>query len=198
MGGLNDPSDNTGSPDQPIGPANRTEEYLVRDLHAEGVWESSSHTRYGTVVFNVSGQVLLREPTNHFGGFVWTFAKGGPHGDERPIETALRETLEETGYRPAIVGHLPAAFRGGSTSSVNFFYLGFDTDGPKDRTAADGNGETSALTWVHEAEARDLIAQSTDAGGRDRDLRTLEVACLEFAAVVAAAGLGASTTDRDR
>ena len=198
MGAPDGPGENIGLSAQAIGLADLTAEYLVRDLHAEGVWESSSHARYGTVVFNASSQVLLREPTNHFGGFVWTFAKGGPHGDERPVETALRETLEETGYRPAIVGHLPAAFRGGSMSSVNFFFLGFDFTGPVNMTAADGNRETSALTWVHEAEARDLIAQSTDIGGRDRDLRTLKAAFREFSAMVAAAGQGTSATDRDR
>ena len=40
---------------------------------------------------------LLREPTGHFGGYVWTFLKGGVNAGESPREAALREVHEETG-----------------------------------------------------------------------------------------------------
>ena len=56
---------------------------------------------YGVVIFNAKGQVLLREPSGHFGGYVWTFAKGRPDAGESPAETAVREAFEETGYRIA-------------------------------------------------------------------------------------------------
>jgi len=112
---------------------------------------------------------------------VWTFYKGGRHGNEPTLQTALRETLEETGHRPAVVGHLDEGFRGGNVGSVNFFYIGFDTFGQVDRSAMDQNGETWSIAWVSVEEARDRIALSTNEKGRDRDLRTLEAAALAFA-----------------
>ncbi len=56
---------------------------------------TSKELHYGGVVFDTEGRVLLREPSGHYGGYVWTFPKGGPEGSEMPEETALRETLEE-------------------------------------------------------------------------------------------------------
>ena len=52
---------------------------------------------YGGVLINDAGHVLLREPANHYGGYVWTFAKGNPDPGESAEEAALREVLEETG-----------------------------------------------------------------------------------------------------
>jgi len=165
----------------------RTDEYRQRDLHTEcdrdpeGEWPSgpAKKRRYGGVTFNQEGQVLLREPKGHFGGFHWTFSKGAPDPNEIPVDTALRETLEETGYRPAIVGHLPGAFRGGVTSSYNYFYVMLN-DSQFDEVAMKKNGETNTVRWVSEEEALGLIAQSTDQGGRERDLLTLAAAFEEF------------------
>ena len=52
---------------------------------------------YGGVVIDPQGRLLLREVAGHFGGYVWSVAKGRPDGDESPRETALREVREETG-----------------------------------------------------------------------------------------------------
>jgi 8-oxo-dGTP diphosphatase len=54
---------------------------------------------YGAVIFNAKGQVLLREPSGHFGGYVWTFAKGRPDAGESPAETAIRETFLRVSVR---------------------------------------------------------------------------------------------------
>jgi hypothetical protein len=62
---------------------------------------------FGGVLIDEQGRVLLREPTNHFGGYVWTFPKGGSERGETPEATALREVLEETGYEAEIVCRLP-------------------------------------------------------------------------------------------
>ena len=165
----------------PVAPVDRTIEYRDRDLDAEGVWEHSSKARYGMVAFNSAGEVLIREPANHFGGYVWTFYKGGRHGNEHTMETALRETVEETGYRPAVIGHLAEGFCGSNMSSVNYFYLGFDTAGEVDRSAMDRNRETWTTAWVSVEEARDRIALTTEEKGRARDLQTLEAAAVAFA-----------------
>ena len=135
-------------------------------------------------MFNEQGQVLLREPANHFGGYVWTFPKGRTDPGEQAVDTALRETLEETGYKPEIIGHVPGTFRGGSMQSANCFYLGHDTNGQVDPKAVERNKETQAIRWSAHAEAVDLISMTTDSG-RERDLRTLHAAYAEFERLMA-------------
>ena len=52
----------------------------------------------------------------------------------------------------------------------------------------DKDGEHSALWWVFEDEARDLVSESADGGGRFRDRHTLNAAMLAFAAPQGPAG----------
>ena len=101
----------------------RTDEYRDRDLHADGDWPLGGKPRYGGVTFDAVGRVLLREPAGHFDGFHWTFPKGGSDKGEHPVDTALRETLEETGHTVAIVSHIRGAFKGGTAGSSNYFYV---------------------------------------------------------------------------
>ena len=53
---------------------------------------------YGGIVVDAKGRILLREPSGHFDGYVWTFPKGRPQPGETAEEAALRETREETGW----------------------------------------------------------------------------------------------------
>jgi len=118
---------------------------------------------YGGVLIDDEGRVLLREPRNHFDGYVWTFPKGkadGPH--DRGETCALREVKEETGYDARVIEKLPGAYRGG-TSVTQFFLMrpngeptGFDA-------------ETSDLAWVTFGEARRRIDLTTNLTGRRRD-----------------------------
>lgn len=154
-------------------------DYAVQDLVAIGIWpdEPESARRYGAVLFDGEGRVLLREPLNHFDGYAWTFPKGHPDPGELPVQTARREVLEETGYLGEIVGHVPGAFRGGRTGSANYFYLMKIADDTRaDSAARRTNGETASVRWVTPDEARNLISQSTNTGGRKRDLAALEAA----------------------
>ncbi len=138
------------------------------------------------VVFKGDGQVLLREPANHFGGYWWTFSKGHSGKGEHPVDTALRETLEETGYKPDIVGHIPKTFIGGSMHSADNFYLAVDTRGQVDPQAVERNRETWSTKWATYEEAVILIKMTTDSG-RERDLETLHAAYEEFEKIKAGA-----------
>ena len=51
---------------------------------------SAEAQAYGGVLLRNTGHILLREPTNHFDGYVWTFAKGKPDPGETSETTALR------------------------------------------------------------------------------------------------------------
>jgi 8-oxo-dGTP diphosphatase len=156
----------------------RTDEYLARDLHAEGGWPQTGTLRYGGAVFNLDGQILLREPSNHFDNYVWTYAKGGADKGEHTAAAALREVKEETGCRPQIVGHIAEAFVGGTLGWRNYFYvmrMMCDID-------PDAHGwETWTVRWADQEEAKGLIAQTTNANGRARDLSILEAAYAELA-----------------
>lgn len=124
---------------------------------------------FGGVLIDSARRVLLREPTNHFSGYVWTFPKGGPQPGETPEQTALREVLEETGYEAEIVCALAGEFVG--DTSVTRFYL----MRPKQQIQSPG-WETAEVRWVSQSDADALIQQTTCEVGRSRDLAVLAVA----------------------
>lgn len=122
---------------------------------------------YGGVLVDRKGKVLLREVAGHFGGYVWTYAKGRPDASEEPHHTALREVQEETGYKAKIIGALPDLY-GGTTVSTAFFIMQ-----PVGQPEQFSN-ETNAVGWFTFDEAKKRIALTHTALGRDRDLRVLK------------------------
>jgi 8-oxo-dGTP pyrophosphatase MutT (NUDIX family) len=128
---------------------------------------------YGGVVINSRGQVLLREPAGHYKGDVWTFAKGRPDPGESPEQTALREVLEETGYRTEIIGKIPGSFDGKRTSNEYFLLLPVEDTKQFD-------AETESIRWATGEEARRLIKLNRKSKRRRRDLRVLKMALALF------------------
>src|SRR5262249_25101764 len=124
---------------------------------------------YGGVVIDPSGQVLLREPANHYHGYVWTFAKGKPQVGETPAQTALREVFEETGVRAKILQKIPGTFDGSRTSN-EYFLLAPIEQVPK------FDSETVAVKWATREEAAQLILLTDRPKRRRRDLRVLKIA----------------------
>lgn len=133
---------------------------------------------FGGVLINDQGQILLRRVTNDFGGYRWTYPKGRPDPGETPEQTALRETLEETGYQAEIIGQLPGSFGGEVTSTVMFLMRPIGEPGPF-------GWETAEVRWVDPADAPALLSLTTHNTGRERDLGIL-------AAAVKLAGLAAT------
>jgi 8-oxo-dGTP diphosphatase len=121
---------------------------------------------WGGVVVRADGCVLLREPTDHYDEYVWTFPKGKLDPGESPEDCALREVLEETGVRARIVRRIPGDFAGGT--SVNRYFL----MEPIEETGK-WDSETVSIRWVTSAEARKLIQQTTNPVGLKRDLAVL-------------------------
>ena len=152
----------------------RNEEEKQQPIHPS--WESREHWRhrsYGGVLINDHGQVLLREPTNHFGGVHWTFAKGGMnHSMEHPVDVATREVREETGHEGKIVGPIKGTFHG--STGVNNYYLMRSTG----HNPENMDRETQNTKWVSYGEARNMIKQSPNWKARSRDLAVLDEAFL--------------------
>lgn len=127
--------------------------------------------KYGGIVFAADGRILLREPSNHYDGYVWTFAKGAPKANETPQQTALREVREETGIDAEITAVLPGVFTGGTGTSAYFLMR------PAARSVPTSpSRDTQKITWATETEARDLIGKTTNPNGRKRDLDILAAA----------------------
>lgn len=124
---------------------------------------------YGGVLLKADGQILLREPSRHYDGYVWTFAKGRPEPEDTPDMTALREVREETGYHAEIIDVLPGLFHGGTTTNAYFIMRALEPQGALDN-------ETWATCWVTFQEAEQLIGQTKNTIGRQRDLAVLAAA----------------------
>ena len=124
---------------------------------------------FGGVIINEQAQVLLREPSGHYDGYVWTFAKGTPNQGETPEQTALREVVEETGILGRIIARIPGKFPG-STTSNEFFLMSVLEDTRR------FHRETQAIQWVSQDEAKRLIRLTSNQTGRKRDLAILEAA----------------------
>jgi len=132
----------------------------------------SKWNAYGGVIFDSNGLVLLREPKNHYDGYVWTHPKGRTDPGETPEQTALREVKEETGVDATIVSLLPGEYLGG-TSITRYFLM---------TAAADSGGvppddkETTSVKWMTPNEARQHIMRTVNETGRKRDLAVLDAA----------------------
>ncbi len=124
---------------------------------------------YGGVVVSGGHKVLLREPTKHHGGYAWTFTKTEIKPGESPRDAAIRAVREKTGYDAEIRISIPGVFKG-SSSSTSYYVM--DAKHPP----AKANWQTAGLRWVSFDEARELIRQSPNAEGRDRDLSILDAA----------------------
>lgn len=134
------------------------------------MWSISAAQAYGGILLTRGGRILLREPTNHYDGYVWTNAKGRPDKGDTPEQTALREVREETGYEAEVVDVLPGVFKGGTTTNAFFVMRHIGPPGRFDER------ETASVRWVDFDAAEKLIARTTNAIGRVRDLAILKAA----------------------
>jgi len=126
---------------------------------------------YGGVIISEDGQrLLLREPTNHFGGYVWTFAKGRPAPGETPEQCARREVEEELGCTVRNFTWIPGWFAGDTTATK--FFLGIHEQNVRPPQTA----ETASVRWATWQEADALIRLTQSDKGRRRDLEVLAAA----------------------
>lgn len=121
----------------------------------------------GGVVINDDGLILVREPLNHYDGYVWSLPKGGVDKGETDEQGALREVEEETGVRAAIVERIPGEWKGGSSLNRYFLMRVVENTGKHD-------AETEQVAFVTYAEAKELLSMTHNQIGRKRDLAVLD------------------------
>lgn len=122
---------------------------------------------YGGIVLDEGGEhILMRKVAGSYGGYVWTYAKGGQDANEKPEDTASREVLEELGIQGKIHGTLPAWYEG-DTSATAFFIM------QAQGKPVTPDKETEVTRWIPLKEAEDYIGMTTTQRGKQRDLKVL-------------------------
>jgi 8-oxo-dGTP diphosphatase len=121
---------------------------------------------YGGVLLDGEGRVLLRRVAGNFKGYVWTFPKGRPDGDEIGRLAALREVREETGYDCLVVSPLGDPVEGLETVTQFFLMRPVQDHG-------DFHEETTEVQWASLDHAEGLLSLTEHETGRDRDLAVL-------------------------
>jgi 8-oxo-dGTP diphosphatase len=121
---------------------------------------------YGCVCINDKKEILLREPSGHFGGYVWTFPKGRPDKGESPEQCALRELKEETGVTGSIIWKIPGSFAGDVTTTEFFLARAVSRSGTYD-------SETASIAWVSIDEALKRVSRNLPVGAA-RDTKVLQ------------------------
>lgn len=136
-------------------------------------WEN--RTFGGLVVTWKNGRlnIVLGEPRDHYRGYFWTFPKGGlSHRLESPLEAAIREVCEETGFLCTAVDRLPGTFSTGASVRTSNFYVMV----PSFHEPIFMDGEMHDVRSVRADQAARFIRKTTNPDGRERDLRILQTA----------------------
>lgn len=119
----------------------------------------------GGVVIDQNSRILLRAPAKAFGGYVWTWPKGGLDPGESHRDAALREVQEEVGWSAKIVERV-GEYRGDTT--ITRIYL----MRPVARVG-DPDAETERIAWVRPERAVQLLSKTINRRGQLRDLTIL-------------------------
>ena len=109
------------------------------------------------------GEMALVQVTNLKGETVWTFPKGHLEAGESAQEAALREVMEETGWRcktikPLITVHYQFSRQGVPVSkSVEWFLME-----PLEKVGEPAEGEILSCRWATAEAARKLVRYPSD------------------------------------
>jgi len=109
----------------------------------------------GVIIREPDGRTWLVKPTNGYGGYNYTFPKGGVERGLSAQANAIKEAYEESGLKVRITGY--AGDYRGDTSVTRMYHAVRETGHPKDH-----GWETEGVALVHAPEAFDLLNRSRD------------------------------------
>jgi 8-oxo-dGTP diphosphatase len=104
------------------------------------------------IVFNDKKEILLaqryyiNDPTNRYHGS-WGFPGGGIEENEQPLETAIRETLEETGIRIEIISDRPIVMSTIEANGYQVIKLGYISRFVSGEINTSNDSGTSDAKW---------------------------------------------------
>lgn len=160
--------------------------HFVDAAGKQRVWESAERTGDAKAVLMVAELlpsrrvILVRQHRPPARGLVWELPAGIIDGDEMPQQAAMRELLEETGYRGKIDLILPAAYSSPGMSSEQAYLIKMSID---ETTAENQNpvpqpdeGEAIEVRLVPRDQLMRFIRQETAAGGKF-DNKLVSFAC---------------------
>jgi len=135
----------------------------------------------GGVVIDKRGRVLLRQPTNFFGGYKWNFPKGRLDPGENAAKAAVREIWEETGYKVKVLAKLPGEWKGSVTEGTYFLCapIAKEFDIVPGGKEPDPGWESQAIVWANLSKAAQLL-QENPKGKQLRDMTLLAIAYGEW------------------
>lgn len=114
-------------------------------------------------VVSREGKLLLVKVKNLLGEVRWTFPKGHPEQGETPLEAALREVEEETGWRCRkkcsllTVGYRFKKKGHRYSKRVKWYWME-----PVERTGKPDAGEVMAVRWAGAPRAEKLLSYPSD------------------------------------
>jgi ADP-ribose pyrophosphatase YjhB (NUDIX family) len=82
--------------------------------------ETGKQLSYGAVVVDGEDKVLLVRVAGQYSNTMWTLPKGKQDDNETPEEAAIREALEETGWKIEIVGPIRGKYKGQASLTQYF------------------------------------------------------------------------------
>ncbi len=109
----------------------------------------------GVIMREPDGRTWLVKPTNGFGGYNWTFPKGGVEDGLHPQASAIKETFEETGLHARITGY--AGDYHGDTSVTRMYRAERVGGHPKDK-----GWETEQVALAHPNDLDHMLNRSRD------------------------------------
>lgn len=117
--------------------------HTVKDIDSHIPFHNSLgfHTAAGIVIVEPDHRVWLTTPSNHYGGYKFTFPKGSRNDREHLRHTAVRETHEETGLLAEPLAYLGDYKR---HTSVSRMYVGRRVSG----SPADQGWESQAIHLI--------------------------------------------------
>ncbi len=123
--------------------------------------QQGMHTSAGVVIVETDGRIWVVHPTNTFGGYESSFAKGRIENGIPLQASAIKEAYEESGLRVKLTGFFKDVVR---STSVSRYYYAQRIGG----TPAAMQWESQAVSLVPKVKLKGFLNQSVDKGMADQ------------------------------